>query len=208
MKQLLLLAATLMAITFTASAQHKYFTNLYWSIATPTGDMHDFVDQTSVAGFGADVQWWVNDHLSAGVVLGYNLWSDVYRGMTQQFTYSENFKGAINGTQVHTMNSFTFMLGGRYIFGGSRDVRPYVGLAAGAITSSQALDVSVVRFQETNWHLAFAPSLGISIPIDYNTAFDVSGRYSYALPSGTSLYGADDNMVTHWSVNVGFTWGN
>ncbi len=206
MRKFLSVVGLLVVLSSGLMAQQKYFGSAYWSIATPTGEFRNFVNETSVSGFGVDFQWWTSDHFSAGLVLGYNLWSDVYRGVTQQFAYND-LKGAINGTQVHTMNSFTFMVGGRWIFGGSRDVRPYLGLAAGTITSSQTLDVSLFRFQETNWHVGVAPSLGLLVPIDYGTSLDVSGRFSYAMPSGTSLYGTTNNTLSHWSVNVGFTWG-
>ncbi|MBL0322473.1 MAG: hypothetical protein IPP80_08895 [Ignavibacteria bacterium] len=206
MKKLLLSLAVMSTMLAGASAQ-DYYGSLYWSVATPTGQFRSFVNETSVAGFGIDVQWWASDHISGGLVLGYNLWSDVYRGVTQQFQYNE-LQGAINGTQVHTMNSFTMMLGGRYLFGGSRDVRPFVGLAAGTITSSQVIDVSLVRFQETNWHFGVAPSLGLLIPMGYNSMMDLSARFSYAMPSGQALYGASENTLTFWSINAGFTFGN
>lgn len=207
MKKLLLLIA-IIAVTATGASAQNYFGSIYWSVATPTGQFRSFVNETSVAGFGLDVQWWASDHVSAGLVLGYNLWSDVYRGVTQQYTISDGLKGAINGTQVHTVNSFTLMAGGRYLFGGSRDVRPFVGLAAGAVTSSQALEVSFVRFTETNWHLGVAPSFGLLIPMSYNSMLDLSARFSYGFPSGQALYDVSQNTISFWSINAGFTFGN
>ncbi|MCX6140099.1 MAG: hypothetical protein NTX15_04595 [Candidatus Kapabacteria bacterium] len=206
MKKPLLIAAMLMLTTSGVWSQ-QYFGSVYWSVATPTGQFRSFVNETSVAGFGLDVQWWASDHVSAGLVLGYNVWSDVYRGVTQQYKIND-LQGAVNGTQVHTVNSFTLMAGGRYLFGGSRDVRPFFGLAAGAVTSAQALEVSLVRFTETNWHLGVAPSVGLLIPMSFNSMLDLSARFSYGFPSGQALYNVSQNTISFWSINAGFTFGN
>ena len=74
MKKLLLSLAVMSTMLAGASAQ-DYYGSIYWSVATPTGQFRSFVNETSVAGFGIDVQWWASDHISGGLVLGYNLWS-------------------------------------------------------------------------------------------------------------------------------------
>ena len=196
----------LCAAASTTSAQ-RYFASLMWSVATPAGSYRSFVTETSASGIGLDLQWWVKDQISAGVTVGYNMWSDVYRNSTHNFQSGE-YDAAINGTQIHTVNSVTIMASSRYVFGRSRDVRPFVGVAAGAITSNQVLDVGFVEFNETNWHLGVAPSVGVLIPVSWQTMVDLSARMSYGFPSGTPLYDASTHTISFWSINAGVTFGN
>jgi hypothetical protein len=202
-----IIIACMVLVASTQVHAQRYFASLMWSVATPAGAFRSFVNETSASGFGLDVQWWVADHISVGVVGGYNMWSDVFRDRTHEFQ-SGAYDAAINGTQVHTVNSFTIMAGSRYVFGRSRDVRPFVGVAAGAVTSNQVLDVGFVEFNEVNWHLGVAPSVGLLIPVSFQTMVDLSARMSYGFPSGTALYDASTHAIAFWSINAGITFGN
>jgi hypothetical protein len=202
-----LIIGTILLLSAVHISAQKYFASVMWSVATPTGAFRSFVDETSASGFGIDVQWWVQDHLSIGFLGGYNMWSDVYRDRTHQFR-SGAYDAAINGTQVHTVNAFTMMASTRYVFGRSRDVRPFVGFSAGAITSNQVLDVGFVEFNETNWHFGLAPAVGLLIPVSFQTMIDLSARMNFGLPSGTPLYDASSHAITYWSLNAGITFGN
>lgn len=199
--------AFLVLVSASQMSAQRYFGSLMWSVATPAGAFRSFITETSASGVGLDVQWWFQDHISVGLVTGFNMWSDVYRDRTHQFQSGE-YDAAINGTQVHTVNSFTIMAGSRYVFGRSRDVRPFVGVAAGAVTSNQVLDVGFVEFNEVNWHFGVAPSVGLLLPISYQTMVDLSAKLSYGFPSGTPLYDASTHAIAFWSINAGITFGN
>lgn len=203
----IILVAFFVVLSALQLSAQRYYASLMWSVATPAGAFRSFVDETSASGMGLDVQWWVQDHISVGLVAGYNMWSDVYRNRTHHFQSGE-YEAAMNGTQVHTVNAFTIMAGSRYVFGRSRDVRPFVGLAAGAVTSNQVLDVGFVEFNETNWHFGVAPSVGLLIPVSFQTMVDLSARMSYGFPSGTPLYDASTHAIAFWSINAGITFGN
>jgi hypothetical protein len=200
MKRLLLILLVLL-LPVAAGAQ-ELLSGVSWSLAFPSGRASDFLEgETSFGGLGVDVRWFVTEHTTAGLYLGWNSWSV----LTEETVLLTN--GALSGTQVRHINMFPVMATvHEYFADRTAETRPYIGLQAGLTAINQRFDIGLVSIENYNWHFAVAPEAGILFNLDRNLFLRASGTYTYAFDSGETLAGADENTYSFWGVNIGLIW--
>ena len=194
----LFVLATLFAGT--AMAQGKMLSGITWNIGMPVGRLGNFMDKTSFGGFGFETHSFLSDEFSVGGSISWNYWSE----MTGEVIQLK--QGALGGTQIRYINSIPILLNATYYLGGRRDeLRPFIGLNAGAYYVLQRLDMGVYSLDNDHWHFGLAPEAGVLIETSGDTYITAAGRYNYGFASGETVSG-EKNTIAYWGINIGLVY--
>ena len=202
MKHMKILKVFILAVLFagTAMAQSKVLSGITWNIGLPAGQMSNFMGKASYAGFGFETHNFLTDDFSVGGSVSWNYWSEM-TGETIQLK-----QGALSGTQIRYVNSIPILLNGTFYLGGRRDeLRPFLGLNAGAYYILQRLDMGVYSLDNDHWHFGLAPEAGFLYRASDDTYITAAGRYNYAFSSGETVSG-QKNTVAYWGINIGIAY--
>jgi outer membrane protein W len=199
--KIFLLAALVIGIAGTAMAQHNALSGITWNIGLPTGNMSNFLSKTSFGGFGFEMHNFLSDDFALGGSVSWNYWSE----MTGETIALQ--QGALSGTQIRYVNSIPLLLNATFYLGGRRDdLRPFLGLNAGAYYILQRLDMGVYSLDNDQWHFGLAPEFGFLYKTASDTYITASGRYNYAFAAGTKINGDAKNSVAYWGINIGLAY--
>jgi outer membrane protein W len=199
--KIFILAALFIGLTGTAMAQGHTLSGITWNIAMPAGNLTNFIDKTSFGGFGFETHYFMSDEFALGGSISWNYWSEM-TGETIPLK-----QGALSGTQIRYVNAIPLLLNATYYLGGRRDeIRPFLGLNAGAYYILQRLDMGVYSIDNDHWHFGLAPEAGILFKVSDDTWISAAGRYNYAFKSGETYSGNGDNTVAYWGINLGLIY--
>ena len=163
-----------------ASAQG--LVNFNYQVSYPISETNDFIDEVSFRGVGMEWRKYIEDNISTGVSLNWNVFHKV------ETKTEELDDGAVSGTQNRTINSFPLMVTAHYYMGGKQDIRPYGGLGIGAFLIEEKLEIGIYSFSESNWHFGVSPEIGVQFPVGYDTAIMVGLKYNYAFESNEKTH--------------------
>ena len=168
--------ATIVLIIFIMSAAgfSQGLVNFNYQITYPAGETSDYIDQVSFRGAGLEWRKYINNNISTGISLNWNVFNQVATEL------SEIEEGHVSGTQNRTINSFPLLATAHYYLGKRGQFRPYLGLGLGAYLIKQRLGIGIYTFEESNWHFGAAPEVGVQIPMGYESMLMVAVRYNYA----------------------------
>jgi hypothetical protein len=192
------IAALFLACTHVPTHAQNWFGMATWNISIPDGDTKDFVDETSLRGFGLEFRKQVRPATTFGIM---GSW-EVFHERTNE-TIDFGF-GSVTGSQDRYINSFPIMLGLHRYFGSEGGIRPYIGINGGGFVLIQTLRLGLSEIEEDSWEWGIMPEVGFIKPIQRGAAFIANVRYSMAL-TGEDLAG-NDEQLTYWGVRVGFAW--
>jgi hypothetical protein len=172
------------------STQAEEFGALSYSMSLPTGDAHDYIQNTSFRGLGLSGRRFVKPNLTVGLLFGWNI---LYE-RTDRIIDIEN--GHVSGDQLRHINAFPMMVGAHLYMGQRGKFRPYLAANVGAYYVMKRLDIGVYRFQDDHFHFGVAPEVGFLLPAG-GSAVIGSIRYNHA-------FATDDSIdYTFWSFNIG-----
>jgi outer membrane protein W len=174
-----------------ALAQDEFVGSFTYNIAVPTSHTREFVDNTSFRGIGLEFNKYLKPQFSIGFAASWN----VFYHRTNEVTEIES--GHVSGTQLRYINSFPFLLTGRYFLETSGNLKPYLGAGAGAYYIMNELNIGIYAITHNNFHFGFAPELGFMIASGGESAFTANIKYNYAFGAG----GTED--YSYWGVNLG-----
>lgn len=180
-------------IGFTVQAQQSMF-NLNYSMAVPMGDSKDFVGNSSFRGGTFEGRGFINDQLSVGGYLGWNIFNETRVG--------EEYSGPgldVKGTQYRFLNMIPMQVTTHYYLGDFEGVTAYGGIGVGATRSLQRTEIGLIAVTNNNWHLGISPEIGVYIPLNFNVGFNVSARYDHAVKS-------NDYTYSNLTFNIGFSF--
>lgn len=150
-----------------------------YDVAVPVGKMSDdFINQMSWRGVSIENRWSVKPNISAGFLLGWQVFAQRFDNFTQELN---NGNAAINGNQIRTINTFPIQGNVHYYFGENVGALPWVGLGIGTAHSNQVLQVGFYEVQNKFMSFTLTPQAGIDLPIDKVTSITLSTRYNYFL---------------------------
>jgi len=192
MKNIFVIAA-LILLPYLSNAQLSMF-NVNYSIAVPTGESREYIEETSFRGVSFEGRAFIVDNFSVGGYIGWNVFNEVI----PDADYSGNGVD-LHGTQYRFLNMMPMQVISHFYFGNFEGVTPYAGAGIGATRSLQRTEIGLVAFSNNNWHLGLSPEVGVYIPINYNVGLNVSARYDYAVKSNNSTY-------SNLTFNIGFTF--
>ncbi len=170
-----------------------------YDVSFPYGDMKDYISETSWRGFGLEGRWLVSPNFSLGLAWHWNTLSEKTSEMI------EITNGHVTGNQFRLLYGSPIMATVFWYPKSPLDnpgFMPYFGLGAGTIYVKKRLEIGVVAFNESNWHLGLTPEAGIMIPVGYYTNFIAGARFNYAFESG------DAPSYQWWTLSLGFAWTN
>ncbi len=156
--------------------------NFNYQIAYPSGETSDYIDKISFRGAGLEWRKYIQDNISAGISLNWNVFNQVATE-TQEIE-----EGHVTGTQNRTINSFPLLATAHYYMGKKRELRPYFGLGLGAYLIKQRLGIGIYTFEESNWHFGVAPEVGVNFPVGYDATLMVAVKYNYAFEAQGKTY--------------------
>jgi hypothetical protein len=167
---------------------------LTWDIGFPTGDMEEYIGETSFRGFRIDARYIMQPKLSMGLLWGWNTFHELSDALIE----IEN--GAVSGHQNRAFYVSPIMASTHYYAIDYRRQRfvPFIGLNYGVYWISQVLEIGVLEIEDNDWHFGLAPEIGVAVLMDYDTYFRISGIYNNAFAGG------DD--ISWFSLNVGFSY--
>jgi outer membrane protein W len=196
-------AAVFLLGTVVDSKAQNGLTTLTYNVSGATGDMKNFVGNTSWIGVQIKGSYFKTENIAFGMSFGWQVF-DENTNETVQLSGKE-ISGAVSGFQTRYVNAFPVMAGAQYFFGKSRGVRPYIGLEAGFNYIIQRFDIGITSQKEERFHFAFSPELGVIVPAGFNSFLTLAGRYDHAFKAG-SYVTAEQFDFTYWSVKAGIAW--
>ena len=186
----------LLSLLLSLGAKGQYWvTSVTYDIGIPTSDLKDFTGETSFRGVSFDGRRFLNDNVSVGLFLGWQVFKERKNDLLSSLNGAEIF-----GTRVDYVNTFPIMATGYYHFGEVDGIRPYAGAGIGTVRSLQRSEIGLFAFENNNWHFGFYPSVGVLIPVQYDFGFNVGVKYQYAV-------GGDNSIdYSYLSFNIGLMW--
>jgi outer membrane protein W len=162
----------LLVMSVAAMAQGQI--NFNYQVTLPAGETSDYIDKISFRGFGLEWRKAISKDISAGVSLNWNVFNQVVSEV------AELEDGHVSGSQNRTINSFPLLATAHYYLGSKKTIRPFFGMGIGAALIKQKLAIGVYAAEESNWHFAVAPEIGVQFPFSYDALFMISAKYNYA----------------------------
>ena len=150
-----------------------------WGISVPTGDTKDYISKVSFRGASAEWRNFYQRDAAYGINVGWN----VFNEESDETVTFEN--AAVTGKHWKYINAVPIYAGWfKYFSDDKRSGRFFAGRNVGAAWIEQTADISLIRFQEDNWHFAFAPEVGYHLPWDKFLGY-VAARYHVAPSAGS-----------------------
>jgi len=167
--------ALLLGVTAEARAQDWYWGGGY-SIGVPLSDTKDFTSSTSFRGVVLEGRKMVNEHVTAGLSFGWN----VFDRQLDTTTVFES-GAAIGGNQWRYTNAFPLYANVHYYLGEANSLRPFIGANVGTIYTERRVDINLYSLSEDAWQFAFAPEVGVVFPLGWVVRGFASARWNYSL---------------------------
>ncbi len=173
MKKVIIIAL-LAHITFQVNAQEgtTVFANFLPSM--PLGETADFTGNISPRCVDFEVQKFIQEDLSVGFVIGWNLFRDKLSNET--FDYEDL---TITGTQFRYTNIVPMDLNVKKYFSGNSDYIPYAGVGMGISYNEQRNDIGVLQLGDDKWMFHVAPEIGMLYDMNYKSFLSVKLKYNY-----------------------------
>jgi opacity protein-like surface antigen len=163
------------------------FLGLTYSLGLPQGHTKDFLNKTSYLGFSFEARKFVRESYTFGLSLNWQ-------------AFAQDIKRQGETVQKRNIDALPLLATTHYYFRGSETFIPYAGIGLGAYRITLTAKDPEADFKEANWHLGFAPELGLIIRIDYGIGFLFLVKYNYALAAG------DGDAQTWLSLQIGAAW--
>lgn len=177
--QMLLLLLLCSAFGWLNAQQNTLSLKLNYSTATPLGSsFRDIVSKTSFAGFGAELNYRISDHWSAGLESGSQAFYEKYPRQLYKTTDGSDIS-AVLSNHVQTV---PVLLKAQYWMTPDKPVQPFVALGVGGniITYDQyAGEFSTDA--KSKFGFAARPELGLFVPFRKGSAagISISAAYNY-----------------------------
>jgi hypothetical protein len=175
-------------------AQQSY-TSFQYQVGFGMGDLDDYISDASFRGFSIEYHGYINDNVSAGVELGWN----VFYERKDYDTYSVGSE-SVSGFQYRYSSQFPMLVTGEYSFKPVEKLNPYVNLGMGTIYSRRNTDMGTFTLEEEAWHFALKPEIGLIYDLSFSTGFKVGAKYYTGLAAG------DLETQSYLAISAGLTF--
>lgn len=198
MKKLLIIAICLFGLSPFLKAQ---VLNLNYQISLPLNQVKDFTNKASFRGFDIEYHHFIGDQFSLGAAIGWDVFYKDRKNSTGDFMFNGNDNVyTITGNQYRYINTVPMLAIGRYYFtDNTATLRPYAGLGIGTSWTEKRLEVGQFSSTISRWQFAFAPEIGMFIPVNDQFAFNVGCRYTY----GTKAAHGRVPEIQSFTFNIG-----
>lgn len=202
MKNLIALICFLFLLAQASALKAQDYTYLYvnYNPAFTVGEAKDWTDEFSWRGFSADLRISINGGLTAGLYSGWTVFREESDGLVTEELETDESITRFTAKQYYFLNQLPLLATVHYHWGSFGEIRPYVGLGTGVYWTNRALEMGLYRVIQKETHFGIAPMAGISVPLNRDTNFNLSGIYNYAFKTG------DIPSVSSVGINVGIGW--
>ena len=190
----------LMLFAFTAFSQNT-LTVLSWSMGFSTGKTSEYVGKPSFSGFSIEGHRFMKPNVSVGLITGWNI-------MNEKTNESVSINNTtLTGEQGRYLNIIPLLFSASYYIrkNSSATFVPFIRGNIGTYYIMQRFDVGVYTLNNDNWHFGLSPELGFMVKASNKINIIASGRYNYAMDSGTRLSGDEKNDYSFLNANIGLT---
>jgi opacity protein-like surface antigen len=175
-----ILAGLSMMLALNTNAQIlDLYSSLNYGISVPTGETADYIGNTSFRGFSFEFGRFMNDDVTLGLLLSWNVFYEEFDRDTYEFD-----QVTITGKKFHYINAYPLMVTGRYYFLRGGIFRPYLGAGTGAYIINRTTDMGLYRNQNKNWHIGICPEAGAILELGREAHFNLGLRYNHAFKAG------------------------
>ncbi len=192
----ILIPVFILCISFPAMvrAQQSY-TSIQYQIGFGAGDLGDFISKASFRGVSIAYQGYINDNVSAGAELGWN----VFYEKKDYATYTIEPE-SLSGVQYRYSNHIPILITGEYSLKPGEKLNPYVNLGIGTIYSKRNTDMGLYTLKEEAWHFALKPEIGLIYDLSFSTGFKIGAKYYTGFAAG------DLETQSYFAISAGFTF--
>ena len=178
MKKYIIISLLVIA-TIAVKAQEgtSIFVNYLPSI--PLGETADFSSNISPRGADFEVQRFINEELSVGFNIGWNLFREK---IPEETFYYEGL--TINAVQFRYTNIVPLNINVKKYFMSEGDYIPYAGFGLGTSYNESRNDVGVFSLTDDKWLFNIAPEIGMLYDMNYKAWLSVKLKYNYGFKSG------------------------
>jgi outer membrane protein len=181
------------SIVSTVTAQTSYMSWQY-TMGFTTGNLNDYISQTSFRGVTYDYTKLVNGGVGVGLEIG---WNTFYEKKSYD-TYSYN-NFDLSGKQYRYTNNVPLLFTVSYYVSPDDDFTPFVGLGIGTMWSERATAFGTHTLYRDAWPFTLRPELGILFDTG-GVGLALSGKYYYGFETG------DLPAQSYFTVNVGLVF--
>jgi hypothetical protein len=159
-------------------AQQSY-TSIQYQIGFGMGDLGDYISNTSFRGVSIEYHGYINDNVSAGAEVGWN----VFYERKDYDTYSAGTE-SVSGIQYRYSNHIPILVTGEYSLRPGEKLNPYINLGIGTMYSRRKTDMGQFYLQEEAWHFALKPEIGLIYDLSFNAGFKIGAKYYTGFAAG------------------------
>lgn len=175
-------------------SQQSYISASY-SMGFGTGDLGDYISKASFRGTMLEFRGYVNNNISAGVDVGWNLFYE----RKDYDSYTQDTR-TLSGVQYRYNNQVPLFVAADYMLKPGEKFNPYVGFGLGTMYSGRDTDMGTFRMDEDAWHFAIKPEVGALIEFNRATDVKISAKYITGFKAG------DLPTQSYFSLNFGFVF--
>nr|WP_321353712.1 hypothetical protein [uncultured Draconibacterium sp.] len=174
-----IIISLLVITTIAAKAQEgtSIFVNYLPSI--PLGNTADFSDNISPRGVDFEVQRFLNEELSIGFNIGWNMFREK---IPEETFFQEGL--TITAVQFRYSNIVPLNINVKKYFMSEGDYIPYVGFGLGTSYNESRNDVGVFSLIDDKWLFNISPEIGMLYDMNYKSFLSVKLKYNYGFKSG------------------------
>src|SRR6187397_1442830 len=187
-----------MAVGLGANAYAQSNSNFIasYSIAMPTGNLSDYIGQTSFRGISFEWNTRIKPNVELGLESGWN----VFYEKVGEKVYTEG-TASVSGTQYRYTNAVPIIAGAKYHFKNDSKIKPYGGVGLGTVYVDRDTDLGMYRISTQEWQFSVRPELGIRYELGgQGTALQIGAKY-YANSETDNLDGQP-----FVAINIGFVF--
>jgi len=171
-------------------------TYLTYGIGFGTGDLGDFISQTSFRGATLDYYKMVQPSVGVGFSLGWNVF---YEEKSFDTYTAEN--QALSGKQYRYSNHIPMLLGANYYMNPGEKMSPFLGANAGVMYTRRNTDMNLYTLEQEAWNFTVQPQIGLQFNNSLSSAMTIMLKYYMGFKAGD----LDENQ-SYLSLNVGFVF--
>ncbi|HHL52185.1 MAG TPA: hypothetical protein ENJ39_02310 [Flammeovirgaceae bacterium] len=208
MKKIIVSIAIVLLAGSASLAQQRSLWSFNYLMSFGVGEQADYIGKGSFRGFGIDGRGFLQDNLSIGGTVSWEVFHEIFRNLPPQpFEINDpntTIKGDITGVQYRYINTIPIMVNAHYYLGSDGAVRPYFGLGIGTNYTERRTEIGLTAFQSNTWRFAVQPEVGIYVPFGLSsTGLNVTARFRYAPKTSN-----DSLPISFFSLGVGFAFAN
>lgn len=193
MKKLMAVLVLTLFLGTAANAQTA-LAGMSYQIAVPLQNTRDFMEKTSIVGFGVEGRRFFGDHFSLGLSFQWNTFRHEVRDKGLPSSSGE----VINHNR--DFSAYPLLLTAHGYLGKSEKFSPYFGIGLGTVRIHQRADATTQVWKQDSWHWGVVPEIGFLAKIGFDVGLMANLRYVYAMKSNKV------DAQSYLSVVVGFLW--